>query len=74
MVAPKGRVIIRLGSPKIGPEALARGLAGAATCAGRRVALELTEVSHIRRRQTDTFRPGSKGCLVEVDCLFHFRD
>lgn len=74
LVAPRGRVIIRLGSPRIGPEALARGLAGSATCAGRRVELELTEVSRLRRRQTDAFRPGTSGCLVEVDCLFRFRD
>lgn len=74
LVAPKGRVIIRLGSPRMKPEALVRGLAGSAACARRRVELELTEVSRIRRRQTDTFRPGTKGCLVEVDCLFRFRD
>lgn len=74
VVAPKGRVVIRIGSPKIGPDALARGLAGSATCMGRRITLEHRETSRIRGRQTDTFRPGSKGCLVEVDCVFRFAD
>ena len=56
------------------PMVLARGLTGSAACAGRRVELEFSEVSELRHRQTDTFRPGSSGCLVEIDCLFRFRD
>jgi len=74
LVAPRGRVVIRIGSPKINPKALARGLAGCARCSGRGVELESCEVSEIRRRQTDAFRPGSSGCLSETDCLFRFKD
>lgn len=74
LVQPKGRVLVRLGSPRIEPMMLARGLTGSAACAGRRVDLEFSEVSELRRRQTDSFRPGSSGCLVEVDCLFRFKN
>jgi hypothetical protein len=64
-------VVVRLGATRIGPERLVSGLEGVARVANRRVSLVDQKVSEIIRRQTDSFRPGSTGCKVEVDC--HFR-
>jgi hypothetical protein len=64
-------VVIRLGATRIGPERLVSGLEGVAKVANRRVRLVEQRVSALVRRQTDSFRPGSTGCKVEVDC--HFR-
>jgi len=64
-------VVIRLGGKSLEPDQLVDGLQGAAIAARRKVTLLEREESAIKGRQTDSFRPGSKGCLVEVDC--HFR-
>lgn len=64
-------VVVRLGATRLGPESLVRGLEGVAKVASRRIRLVNSHVSEIVKRQTDSFRPGSKGCRVEVDC--HFR-
>jgi hypothetical protein len=63
-------VVVRLGATRLGPENLVRGLEGVAKVASRRVRLVNSRVSEIVKRQTDSFRPGSKGCRVEVDCHF----
>ena len=65
-------VVIRIGSRKISPEALRRGLAGCAQFSGRKVKLVSHRVTEIGKRQTDAFRPGTKGCVVELDCHFKF--
>jgi hypothetical protein len=39
--------------------------------AKRKVALVHSEVSEIKRRQTGSFRPGARGCLIEADFHFH---
>ena len=65
-------VVIRIGSRKISPEALKRGLAGCAQFSGRKVKLVSHRVTEIKKRQTDAFRPGTKGCVVELDCHFKF--
>ena len=65
-------VIIRIGSRKISPDALKRGLAGCAQFSGRKVKLVSHRVTEIKKRQTDAFRPGTKGCVVELDCHFKF--
>lgn len=73
VVAPKGNVIVRIGSPRIGPDRLERMLTASAVFSGRRVAKVSVAVSEIRRRQTDQFRPGTRGCSVEVDCHYRFK-
>jgi hypothetical protein len=63
-------VVFRLGSSRMNPDDLIEGLDGTSTLAKRRVSLRSHEISEIRRRQTDSFRPGANGCRVEVDCHF----
>jgi hypothetical protein len=65
-----GNVVIRIGSGRIDPDRLVRTLSACSRTSGCRVSLVSSEVSTIRNRQTDAFRPGSKGCSVEVDCRF----
>lgn len=73
VMAPRGHVVVRLGSRSAAPIELANALTGSAAFAGRRVRLASPpEVSSIRERQTRSFRPGSRGCLSEVDCHFVF--
>jgi hypothetical protein len=67
----QSHIVIRLGAKQQSPKELAEALIATSPFAGRTVKLaEDYEVSPIKGRQTDAFRPGSKGCLVEVD--FHF--
>jgi hypothetical protein len=70
VLAPKASVVVRIGSTRVTPKGLVSGLEGAAMLAGRKVRLVSSHVSKIARRQTDAFRPGTKGCKVEVDCHF----
>lgn len=63
-------IVIRLGATRIQPARLASGLEGVARVAGRHVKLASHKVSELVRRQTDSFRPGSTGCKVEIDCYF----
>jgi len=74
VMADGAHVIIRIGSRKISPELLKRGLTGCGQFSGRKVKLISHEVTEIKKRQTDAFRPGTKGCVVEVDCHFRFTD
>ena len=74
IIAPNGHVVIRIGSNRWSPEQLQRTLTAAAGAfSGRRVELLGCEVSELRNRQTDLFRPGARGCRVEVDCHYRFR-
>jgi len=70
ILAERANVVIRLGATRIDPERLVSGLEGVARAARRRIRLLGHEVSEISGRQTDAFRPGSKGCKLEVDCHF----
>jgi hypothetical protein len=63
-------VVVRLGAARIHPERLIAGLDGVARVANRKIRLVNSYTSEIVKRQTDSFRPGSKGCRVEVDCHF----
>ena len=63
-------VVVRIGAVRTPPDRLARQLTGAAMASGRKVRLVSKTISEIRRRQTDSFRPGAIGCRVEVDCHF----
>ena len=71
VLAPRADVVIRIGAKRLSPESLSRMLHGTSGVASRKVTLVSRETSAIKRRQTETFRPGAEGCLVEVDC--HFR-
>jgi len=64
-------VVIRVGATRVSPKQLVSGLEGVAKASRRKVRLVSSAVSQISGRQTDSFRPGSTGCKVEVDC--HFR-
>ena len=71
ILAPEADIVIRLGGNSYTAEQLLDALAGSSAVSRRRVRLVGHEVSEIRNRQTRAFRPGSKGCVLEVDC--HFR-
>lgn len=71
ILAPKADVVIRLGGKDSTPERLVEALTASSTVSRRRVKLMSHEISTIKNRQTDAFRPGAKGCIFEVDC--HYR-
>ena len=65
-------IVVRIGTGRIPPEALVQSLTATAVVSKRKVRLVESTISELRNRQTDLFRPGSKGCSVEVDCHFTF--
>jgi hypothetical protein len=67
LLEPDGEVVFRLGFKNLTPERIVEGVLAASQLSKRPVEVASHEVSDIRRRQTDAFRPGSKGCLREVD-------
>lgn len=71
VLAKGAHVVIRFGSKGVTPEYMIDVLSATTVFANRKTVLKSSHVSEIRNRQTDTFRPGATGCLVEVDC--HFR-
>jgi hypothetical protein len=71
VLSPRADVVIRIGGKNLTPEQLVDGLSATSAFSKRKTRLVYHQVSSIRRRQTDSFRPGSKGCAFEVDC--HFR-
>jgi len=66
----KAHVVVRMGGKRLNPDRVVAGLHGAAVFSQRKVSLRSWEVSEIKRRQTDSFRPGAPGCRFEVDCWF----
>jgi hypothetical protein len=72
VMAEKSHVVVRIGSRRLAPQVLERGLTGCAQLSGRKVKLVSSQVTEIKRRQTDAFRPGTRGCVVELDCHFRF--
>lgn len=66
----KADVVIRIGARDKEASALKEALLGASLVAGRKVELVDYQVSKIKNRQTDAFRPGTTGCRLEVDCHF----
>ena len=73
ILAPNANIVLRMGGKGFDPEEIVTGLQGTSLISQRSVELTYQEVSTIQRRQTDSFRPGSKGCRFEVDCLFRMR-
>jgi hypothetical protein len=67
LLAQRAHVVMRLGFKSLPPDQIVEGVLGSSVVAQREVDLIQYHVSDIRRRQTDSFRPGSKGCLQEVD-------
>jgi hypothetical protein len=67
LVAPAGHVVMRLGFKKLSPHRIVDGALASSALAKRQVRLVGYDVSEIRGRQTGAFRPGSSGCLQEVD-------
>lgn len=68
----RSHIVVRLGGKNLQPDQIARGLMATSVFSRRTVEMvDDYEVSAIRKRQTDAFRPGSKGCSVEVDCHFY---
>jgi hypothetical protein len=74
IMAHGANIVIRIGSPKTSPEFLKRGLTGCAQFSRRKIKLVSHQVTEIQKRQTDAFRPGTKGIGVELDCHFRFAD
>ncbi len=68
VLARKSNVVVRIGSRTLPPDMLLETLVASAVFSGRRTKLVSHSVSELINRQTDAFRPGSRGCLVEVDC------
>jgi len=68
VIEPRGNVVLRIGAKVVSPPAIVDAVVGTSVLSGRRVKLVSSAVSEIKKRQTDAFRPGSKGCMVEVDC------
>lgn len=70
VLAKDAYVVVRMGGRKLTPDRIVSGLEATAMFTGRAVSLVSSEESLIGRRQTDAFRPGSTGCVSEVDCCF----
>jgi hypothetical protein len=74
VMSRRANVVIRLGSRITSPDKLQHLLVASSRFTGRPIKLVHHEVSQLKNRQTDAFRPGTKGCLVEIDCHFQFTD
>jgi hypothetical protein len=72
VLSRKAHIVIRIGCRRLSPDRLKVALSAAAKFSRRRIELIGSEVSRIRNRQTDLFRPGTIGCSVEVDCHYRF--
>lgn len=68
VLAPRSDVVIRIGSRSNCPEELLGKLVASAVFSKRKTQLASYGVSALKNRQTDAFRPGSRGCLTELDC------
>ena len=74
VISRQGHVVIRIGSSRWSAEQIEQTLTASAEFARRRIGLIEREVSELKNRQTDSFRPGAKGISVEVDCHYQFRN
>ena len=63
-------VVIRLGGKNLDPKEIVQGLQATSVFTRRKVELLHHEISVLKNRQTNSFRPGSKGLAFEVDCHF----
>jgi hypothetical protein len=74
VVAGNGHVVIRIGSRSMETETVKRALTASSRFSGRKISLVSSRITEIKKRQTDAFRPGTRGCRIEVDCHFAFQD
>jgi hypothetical protein len=72
VMAKKANVVIRLGGRGQHVESILKKINGSSAFSRRRVELISQSCSELKKRQTDSFRPGTKGCLFELDCHFRF--
>lgn len=72
VMAKKSSVVIRLGGRGKEIDTMLKKLGATCTFSRRRVELISHSYSELKNRQTNSFRPGTKGCLVELDCHFRF--
>lgn len=70
VVKSSGHVVIRMGSRSDSPERPLSKLTASGVTSGREMSLVATNESVVQRRQTDSFRPGSKGLGVELDAVY----
>jgi hypothetical protein len=70
VLAPNANVVIRIGAKDLLPSDVVSALRATAVVSQRDVTLVQSEVSEMRGRQTDAFRPGTTGCAREIDCHF----
>ncbi len=70
VLAQRSHVVIRMGGKKLSPDGIIAGLTANSSFSGRKVELIHSEVSVLRKRQTDAFRPNAPGGGYEVDCCF----
>jgi len=63
-------VVIRIGGKNLSTDQIVNGLVGASVFSRRTIKLANCEISEIKKKQTDSFRPGTQGCSLEVDCHF----
>ena len=73
VLSRKAHVVIRIGSRRWPSDRLERALTATSRFSRRSVELIHAETSELKNRQTNTFRPGSQGCSVELDCHYRFR-
>ena len=73
LIQPRGHVVLRVGSRKHTPDEMERAVTACARLARRNLSLVHQELSEVKNRQTDTFRPGSRGVTVEIDLHYQFR-
>lgn len=71
ILGTNANLVIRLGLKNLDPDRLGGRLLASSIFSRRKVSLIFSEASEIKGRQTDSFRPGSKGCRMETD--YHFR-
>jgi len=70
VLAKKAYVVIRIGGKNFDPDEMGKRLKGSTVFSQRRAELVDFETSAIQKKQTKSFRPDSKGCLVEADFWF----
>lgn len=70
VLAPQANVVVRLAAKGTRPRDLRRQLVASSKFSPRDVRLVSCETSRIRNRQTQSFRPGARGCLAEIDAHF----
>ena len=73
VLAKRSDVVIRLGASRIPTDRMITMMEYCARFSNRQIELVSSDISTLRRRQTNAFTPGTKGCKVEVDMHFVVR-